>query len=569
MPSGQPAVLPPRVYYPPSDPDFECKSFESVEGTYDLRQDIYNDALPPHYSTGTTACLVSIKFKEAFAQYAPLSLQHTPGTASSKASSSVASTENTSTGSHINGTTAEIATSQHAGESDEEPEQHTAPSTIPLSSVPTTTSSSDAASTSLPISAHEPMSPTVASPPNLSQQFAQTSLSSQASSPPSTSTSSSNFSALFSRSKSSKKPAQPKNNIAKTNSSFVNRIITNDALAKILASRTSDDAYLFFNVGKSFVWMDAGGKPKDPLSRVVFTKAHPTSHDVNLLTRGADYLDVIIGFSSGDCIWFDPLRNKYVRLNKTGILNPSCVTMVKWVPGSENIFVASFTDGTLLVLDKEKEDCVVVPNPETPDNGGFQVTHPQKQAKHNPVAFWKVSHRSITAFAFSPDCQHIAIVSLDGRLRVADFVQEKLLDTYSAYFGALNCVAWSPDGRYILTGGQDDLVTIWAFREQRIVARCPGHQSWITGVAFDPWRCDEKVYRFGSVGEDAKLCLWDFSVEALHKPKNASMSVGFSSYSDISSHRPVSIDEAHLPQYHKKKTAPPDPDTYRRPIPHP
>jgi WD40 repeat protein len=82
------------------------------------------------------------------------------------------------------------------------------------------------------------------------------------------------------------------------------------------------------------------------------------------------------------------------------------------------------------------------------------------------------------------------------------------------------CVCWSPDGRYVLTGGQDDLVTIWAFREQRIVARCQGHQSWVTGVSFDPWRCDERNYRFGSVGEDTKLLLWDFSVNALHKPKS-------------------------------------------------
>lgn len=41
----------------------------------------------------------------------------------------------------------------------------------------------------------------------------------------------------------------------------------------------------------------------------------------------------------------------------------------------------------------------------------------------------------------------------------------------------------------------------------------------VTGVAFDPWRCDENVYRFASVGEDAKLILWDFSVNALHRPK--------------------------------------------------
>lgn len=85
-------------------------------------------------------------------------------------------------------------------------------------------------------------------------------------------------------------------------------------------------------------------------------------------------------------------------------------------------------------------------------------------------------------------------------------------------------MCWSPDGKYILTGGQDDLVSIWSLNERQIVARCQGHRSWVTAVAFDPWRCDEKNYRFGSVGDDCKLLLWDFSVGMLHRPKAVSNS---------------------------------------------
>jgi hypothetical protein len=55
-----------------------------------------------------------------------------------------------------------------------------------------------------------------------------------------------------------------------------------------------------------------------------------------------------------------------------------------------------------------------------------------------------------------------------------------------------------------------------------IVARCQGHQSWVTAVAFDPWRCDDRNYRFGSVGEDCRLLLWDFNVGMLHRPKAVS-----------------------------------------------
>ena len=97
----------------------------------------------------------------------------------------------------------------------------------------------------------------------------------------------------------------------------------------------------------------------------------------------------------------------------------------------------------------------------------------------------------------------------------------RLLDLYYSYYGGLTCVCWSPDGKYVLTGGQDDLISIWCVAESAIVARCQGHHSWVTSVAFDPWRCDDRNYRFGSVGEDRRLCLWDFSVGMLHRPKGA------------------------------------------------
>lgn len=57
------------------------------------------------------------------------------------------------------------------------------------------------------------------------------------------------------------------------------------------------------------------------------------------------------------------------------------------------------------------------------------------------------------------------------------------------------------------TGGQDDLVTIYSPWDQRVIARCQGHSSFVSAVAFDDIRCDGRTYRFGSVGEDNKLIL--------------------------------------------------------------
>lgn len=41
----------------------------------------------------------------------------------------------------------------------------------------------------------------------------------------------------------------------------------------------------------------------------------------------------------------------------------------------------------------------------------------------------------------------------------------------------------------------------------------------MSSIAFDESRCDGRTYRFGSVAEDNKLILWDFSSGALHRPK--------------------------------------------------
>lgn len=104
----------------------------------------------------------------------------------------------------------------------------------------------------------------------------------------------------------------------------------------------------------------------------------------------------------------------------------------------------------------------------------------------------------------------------------------RVTDIFASYYGGMICVCWSPDGKYMVSGGQDDLVTIWSLAERKIIARCQGHNSWVSAVAFDPWRCDERNYRLGSVGDDCRLLLWDFNVGMLHRPKAVRLPSPFS-----------------------------------------
>ncbi|KAE8392164.1 hypothetical protein BDV23DRAFT_181810 [Aspergillus alliaceus] len=326
------------------------------------------------------------------------------------------------------------------------------------------------------------------------------------------------------------KRRKPKNNIIKSSSSFVSRVITHEASSKRLNDRNPEGLFAFANINRAFQWLDLSSKNKDePLSKILFTKAHMLTHDINELTKSSSHIDIVMGSSAGDIIWYEPISQKYARINKNGVVSNSPVTHIKWIPGSENMFMAAHANGQLVVYDKEKEDALFTPEISNHSAEAMKASSRQplqvlksvnsRNQKTNPVALWKLANQKISQFAFSPDQRHMAVVLEDGSLRVMDYLKEEVLDIFRSYYGGLISVCWSPDGKYIVTGGQDDLVTIWSFPERKIVARCQGHNSWVSAVAFDPWRCDERTYRFGSVGDDCRLLLWDFSVGMLHRPR--------------------------------------------------
>ncbi|KJK64574.1 Mitochondrial Rho family 2 Miro2 C-terminal [Aspergillus parasiticus SU-1] len=326
------------------------------------------------------------------------------------------------------------------------------------------------------------------------------------------------------------KRRKPKNNIIKSSSSFVSRVITHEASSKRLNDRNPDGLFAFANINRAFQWLDLSSKNKEePLAKILFTKAHMLTHDINELTKSPSHIDIAMGSSAGDIIWYEPISQKYARINKNGVVSNSPVTHIKWIPGSENMFMAAHANGQLVVYDKEKEDALFTPEISNHSAEAMKASSRlplqvlksvnSRNQKTNPVALWKLANQKISQFAFSPDQRHLAVVLEDGSLRVMDYLKEEVLDIFRSYYGGLICVCWSPDGKYIVTGGQDDLVTIWSFPERKIVARCQGHNSWVSTVAFDPWRCDERTYRFGSVGDDCRLLLWDFSVGMLHRPR--------------------------------------------------
>lgn len=113
------------------------------------------------------------------------------------------------------------------------------------------------------------------------------------------------------------------------------------------------------------------------------------------------------------------------------------MSAIKWVPGSENLFIAAHLDGSLIMYDKEKEDEAVKsedeaqqPRKVTKDARRMprlvvRKSMQSKNQKTNPFAYWKVSSQKINGFEFSPNGRLLAVVSEDGSLRVLDYEKEQ------------------------------------------------------------------------------------------------------------------------------------------------
>ena len=235
------------------------------------------------------------------------------------------------------------------------------------------------------------------------------------------------------------KRKKPKTNMMKTSSSFVSRVVPHEALSRRLNERDADSMLAFVNINRSLQWLDLTSSSyfkSEHLTKILFTKAHMLCHDLNKATKGNNHLDLVAGSSLADIIWYEPFSVRYNRINKNGMINPSPVIDIKWIPGSETLFLAAHLDGNLIVYDKERDDAVFVPEKGLANGFGkidgdsaavlrINKSINSTNQKTNPVASWKISDQKINFFSFSPDCQHLAIASQDGSLRIIDYLKER------------------------------------------------------------------------------------------------------------------------------------------------
>ena len=243
--------------------------------------------------------------------------------------------------------------------------------------------------------------------------------------------------------------------------------------------------------------------------------------------------------------------------------------------------------------------------------GGKYAGEPEKTP--NPFARMRVGPAALTAAAVAPGGEAVALAGADGRVCVLDVRRVArgdvfLVDGFKSHFGGVDALAWAEgprdddddddddddgDGasettpnallgrfradvcadspatpRFLLAGGEADVVEVWDRPRRALAARARGHSSWVAGAAETPrfafgrrrakktrdgettttaamFRADDDALgthdgkktshadrrfddlladagaprrlRFASAGQDCRVCFWELDVDPAPK----------------------------------------------------
>ncbi|XP_030369811.1 WD repeat-containing protein 20 isoform X2 [Scaptodrosophila lebanonensis] len=281
----------------------------------------------------------------------------------------------------------------------------------------------------------------------------------------------------------------------------------------LAASQIYGGDRICFNFGRdlyvyAFRGVKKGTEMSKPIDKKFYKGTNPSCHDFNANAATPSGAPLLVGFTTGQIQLVTPqLGPRELRklFNEERLIDKTKVTCLKWLPNSPHLFLASHASGHLYLYNEELPCTAAAPNYQPFKVGdGYTILTCKSKSTRNPLYKWVFSTDNccINEFCFSPCGANLALVSQDGFLRVFHYDTMELLGIARSYFGGFLCVCWSPDGKYIVVGGEDDLVTVWSLQERRVVARGQGHRSWVSVVAFDPYTTSYTNWDGGDFSDD-------------------------------------------------------------------
>lgn len=151
----------------------------------------------------------------------------------------------------------------------------------------------------------------------------------------------------------------------------------------------------------------------------------------------------------------------------------------------------------------------------TSDGAALAVAFTSQEFMRNRLLVWDAASwefrrdfqlRVALDMAFSPASALFAVTPDRYAIQVWDMVSSKQIHTlYTSFTGAVNCLAFSPDGELLATGHYDGIIRLWEVESGELLREI-STDGVIEALAFSPLG---GVLATGSSYQDYSIRLWD------------------------------------------------------------
>jgi len=128
-------------------------------------------------------------------------------------------------------------------------------------------------------------------------------------------------------------------------------------------------------------------------------------------------------------------------------------------------------------------------------------------ADEKPEIFIQMGHPSqIVSVAFSPDGRYVLSGSYDKTIKLWEVTTGREIRTFKGHLDLVYSVAFNPDGRFLISGSKDGTIRLWEVSTGKQVRTWRGHEAGVYSLAFSS---DGHYILSGGVEYKADIKLWE------------------------------------------------------------